>query len=76
MAYTKWNHSVVKTDKIKGLLREKGLTYISGAMATNISVPSFSRKMSGKSPIYCHEASAIAALLRMTKEEAADIFLS
>ena len=59
------------TLKIKGKLREKGLTYKDVASPTvwNCALPTVSQKLTGKRPLYLDEANKLAKLLNLTEAE-------
>ena len=65
----------MRLDKLKGKLKEKGVTYQGGADALGISITSFSNKMNDKQKFTVLEAHSLSNLLEMTNEEKVSIFL-
>ena len=61
----------MNTAKIKGKMRENGVTYkdIASSQVWDCAVPTVSLKINGKRPIYLDEANALANLLHLTTDE-------
>ena len=66
----------MNTQKLKGLLVEKGKTYEECAKALNMSITSFSNKMNDKTRFDIVEINKLVNYLELNKEEATNIFLS
>jgi hypothetical protein len=66
----------MKTQKLKGILREKGITYAQCAKAIGKTENSFQLKINGKSPFYIDELNTLGDFIGLTGEEKAEIFLS
>lgn len=63
-------------NKLKGIMVEKGKTYVDGARVIGCSVTSFSAKMNGKSNFTVLEANELSNALHLSKEDRATIFLA
>lgn len=63
-------------NKLKGIMVEKGKTYVDGARVIGCSVTSFSAKMNGKSNFTVLEANELSNALHLSKEDRATIFFS
>ncbi|HBD31456.1 MAG TPA: transcriptional regulator [Oscillibacter sp.] len=63
-------------NKLKGIMVEKGKTYVDGARIIGCSVTSFSAKMNGKSSFTVLEANELSNALHLSREERATIFLA
>ena len=63
-------------NKLKGIMVEKGKTYVDGARIIGCSVTSFSAKMNGKSSSTVLEANELSNALHLSREERATIFLA
>lgn len=63
-------------NKLKGKLREKGLTYEDGASVIGVSKPTFNSRISGKSGFGVVEAKKLSDELELTNEEAFSIFFA
>jgi len=62
-------------DKIKGLMREKGITYVKASEILNMSVTNISDKLNGKiKPFDTEQAKAISGMLGLSKDETMSIF--
>ena len=62
-------------NKLKGIMVEKGKTYVDGARIIGCSV-TFSAKMNGKSSFTVLEANELSNALHLSREERATIFLA
>lgn len=65
----------MKSDRLKGKIREKHLSYLKCAQALNISVATFNSKINGGTKFYVEEANALGLLLNMTDAEKLEVFL-
>ena len=65
----------MNADKLKGKMKEMGITYNQGAKALNLSVTSFSNKVNNKNKFTVMEAQILSNFLQMTNEEKVAIFL-
>lgn len=66
----------MKLHKVKGRLKENGITYNEFSSLLGMSTTSFSGKINGKKRFYIDEIKKISKLLNFTDEEKVDIFLS
>ena len=62
--------------KLKGKLKERGITYDEGAKALKISITAFANKVNEKTKFTIMEAQQLGTFLEMTNEEKIDIFLN
>lgn len=62
--------------KVKGKLKEHGITYAELSTILGMSITSFSDKMNGKKRFYIDEVKKISRVLNLTDEEKIDIFLN
>lgn len=63
-------------DKLKGKLRENGLTQEQCAKLLDISISSFNNRINGNLNFYCYEAEKLGKVLNLTDKEKVEIFLS
>lgn len=66
----------MKSDKLKGKLTEKSLSYEKCSENLKISITAFNNKINGKTAFTLPEAEKLGRLLGMTDVEKIDIFLS
>lgn len=67
---------MTKTQKLKALIIEKGLTQGKLAKVLNLNSGTLSRKINNQTPFTVEEAKAIAETLSLTGEEATEIFFA
>lgn len=65
---------MAKTNKLKALIVEQGLTQNKVAKAIGIDKTTLSRKINNSTPFTIEEAKQIAKLLKMSGEQATEIF--
>ena len=66
----------MNTNKLKGKLVEKSVTYADCAKIIGVSVTTFSSKMNGTSKFYVEEAQALSEFLKLSNSDRVDIFLN
>ena len=66
---------MINSAKLKGSIYSAGYNLKTFANAAGIEYTLFTRKVSGKSPFSATQLLTICDLLRLTQEEARDIFL-
>ena len=62
-------------NKLKGIIRERGKSYIDCSNAIGKSVASFNSKMNGKTSFYIEELEELGNYLGMTDGEKIEVFL-
>ncbi|MEX5398753.1 helix-turn-helix transcriptional regulator [Streptococcus sp. ZJ93] len=65
---------MAKTNKLKALIVERGLTQSKVAETIGVDKTTLSRKINNSTPFTVEEAKKIATLLKMTAEQATEIF--
>ena len=66
---------MVKLDKLKGIRREKKVTYRKGAEVTDCSLTTVSKKMNGKSQFTLEDAEKLSNYLELPNDMRCFIFL-
>ncbi len=62
--------------KLKGIIRERGKTYVQCAAAIDKSVATFNSKMNGRSKFYIDELDELGNFLHMSETEKQETYLS
>ncbi len=66
----------MNTNKLKGKLVEKSVTYADCAKAVGVSIATFNSKMNGASKFYVNEAQVLSDFLKLSNGDRVDIFLN
>ena len=66
----------MKSDKLKGKLTEKSLSYEKCSDSLDISIATFCKKINGKTAFTLPEAEKLGCILNLSDAEKIDIFLS
>jgi plasmid maintenance system antidote protein VapI len=66
----------MKSDRLKGKIRERHMSYSKCAKALNISTATFNSKINGNTKFYVEEANTLGTLLDMTEVEVFEVFFS